>query len=345
LGLVSALAAILFMKSVFLTTDVFDKTGLPRWARPAVGGLALGGIATFFPEVIGVGYEATDSALSDHYALWLLLALIGLKTAATAICLGSGFSGGVFSPSLFIGAMVGGAFGVMATAVFPHLSSGHGAYTMIGMGAVAGATLGAPISTILMIFEMTSDYELTIAVMIATVIASVITQQVVRHSFFTWYNERRGISLSGGHDVGLARSIKITGMMDDRFETIAVDAAPDLVRHRLQAAPWGELFVVDEEGHLIGTITFSDLHEAAFDTSRDGELSAGSLARKHPTVLKRDDDLETAVRVYGATGDVHLPVVDDKDGGTMLGVVHEHEVMLAYHRALDQARGRERGTL
>ena len=210
------------------------------------------------------------------------------------------------------------------------------------MGAVAGATLGAPISTILMIFEMTGDYELTIAVMIATVIASVITQQVAGHSFFTWHNDRRGIAISGGHDVGLARSIKVTGLMDDRYETIPVDASPDQVRHRLQEAPWGELFVVDDQGHLYGTITFTDLHEAAFDTSHDDELSAAKLARRHPTVLKRDDDLETAVRVYGATGDVHLPVVDDKDGGTMLGVVHEHEVMLAYHRALDQARGEER---
>jgi CIC family chloride channel protein len=345
LGIVSALAAIIFMKSVFLSEDVIAKTGLPQWSRPAVGGLAVGGIAIFFPEVLGVGYESTDAALSHLYPLWLLIALIGLKTAATAISLGSGFAGGVFSPSLFIGAMVGGAFGVVATAVFPDLSSGYGAYTMIGMGAVAGAVLGAPISTILMIFEMTSDYELTIAVMIATVIASVVAQQVLGRSFFTWHNERRGISIKGGQDVGLARSIKVTGLMDDRFETIPAGASPDQVRHRLQEAPWGELFVLDETGRLFGTITFSDLHEAAFDTSHDDELSAGSLARLHPTVLKRSDNLETAVQAYGASGEVHLPVVDDSDGGTMIGVVHEHEVMLAYHRALDQARAEERGEI
>ena len=147
----------------------------------------------------------------------------------------------------------------------------------------------------------------------------------------------------GGQDVGLARSIKLAGLMDDRFETIAADASADQVRHCLQEAPWGELFVLDEKGRLFGTITFTDLHEAAFDTSHDDELSAGSLARQHPTVLKRSDDLETAVRVYGASGEVHLPVVDDHDGGVMVGVVHEHEVMLAYHRALDQARAEERG--
>ena len=139
--------------------------------------------------------------------------------------------------------------------------------------------------------------------------------------------------------IPLTASLMVAAQQRPGFATIPVDASPDLVRHQLQEAPWGELFVIDEKGHLFGTITFSDLHEAAFDTSHDSELSAGALARKHPTVLKRDDDLETAVRVYGATGDVHLPVVDAADGGTMLGVVHEHEVMLAYHRALDQARG------
>ena len=122
--------------------------------------------------------------------MWLLAALIAAKTAATAISLAGGFGGGVFSPSLLIGAMVGGAYGIIATHAFPDLSSGHGAYTLIGMGAVAGAVLGAPISTILMIFELTGDYELTIAVMIATVISSTIAQQVLGFSFFHWQLDR-----------------------------------------------------------------------------------------------------------------------------------------------------------
>ncbi len=167
LGLVSALAAILFMWSIMFTEDTAAKLPIPPWLRPALAGLLVGAIALVFPQVLGVGYEATDAALSDSYALWLLLALIVAKTAATAICLGGGFSGGVFSPSLFIGAMVGGAYGVIATQAFPELSSGHGAYTIIGMGAVAGAVLGAPISTTLIVFELTGDWQTGLAVMAA----------------------------------------------------------------------------------------------------------------------------------------------------------------------------------
>jgi CIC family chloride channel protein len=346
LGIVCAVAAIVFMRSIMTAGELFEKTPVPSWARPAFGGLAVGIMAIVgFPHLIGVGYEATDMAISEQLTLWMLVALIALKIAATSLCLGSGFAGGVFSPSLFLGAMVGGAYGMIATLAMPDLSSGHGVYTIVGMGALTGAVLGAPISTILMIFELTGDYTVTIAVMIATVIASVITQQFHGRSFFIWQLERRGISIKGGQEIGLMRSIFVDSVMDKTFETILSDAPVAQVRARLQDAPWGELFVVDADGMLIGTLTFSDLHEAAFDTSHDDELDAAALARKHPTVLQVHDNLEIAVQIYGASGEVHVPVVDDRASMRMIGVAHEHEVMLAYHRALDQARAEERGDL
>ena len=343
LGVVCAVMAIIFMRSIMWTEDMMDRTPVPRWARPALGGLAVGVIALVYPHVLGVGYEATDAALSELYPLGLLVALVALKMAATAISLGCGFGGGVFSPSLFIGAMVGGAYGILATSAFPDLSSGHGAYTIIGMGAVAGAVLGAPISTILMVFELTNDYAITIAVMIATSIASLITQQTRGHSFFTWQLARRGIAVKGGQDVGLLRTIKARDLITKNFETVAPEDPIATVRERLQRAPWGELFVTDADGHLSGVITFSDLHDAAFDTSLDATLVADDVARKHPTVLLADDDLESALGAYGASGETNLPVVEDRETMRLVGVAPQHEVMLAYQRALDQPRAEARG--
>ena len=343
LGVVSAVAAIIFMRAVIFTEDTVRRTPIPPWARPAAGGLLVGAIAIAFPEVLGVGYEATDNALSETYALWLLIALVVVKTAATAISLGCGFGGGVFSPSLFIGAMIGGAYGVIATSAFPHLSSGHGAYTLIGMSAVAGAVLGAPISTILMIFELTSNYALTIGAMAATAIASVITQQVFGRSFFTWQLERRKITVKGGQMVSFLQAIKVSSVMDATFETIAPDAPITKVRARLQEAPWGELFVVDGEGRLVGTITFADLHEYAFDTSHDAEWTATNVMRRKPTVLESHDNLESAVKTFTLSGEVNLPVVEDRKSMLLCGVAQEHEIVLAYHRARDRARGEERG--
>ena len=343
LGVVCAVMAIILMRSIMWTEDIVNRTPVPRWAHPALGGFAVGVIALAYPHVLGVGYEATDAALSGLYPLGLLIALIALKMAATAISLGCGFGGGVFSPSLFIGAMVGGAFGILATSAFPELSSGHGAYTIIGMGAVAGAVLGAPISTILMVFELTNDYAITIAVMIATSIASLITEQTRGHSYFTWQLARRGIAVKGGQDVGLLRTIKARDLITKDFETVAPETPIATVRERLQRARWGELFVIDAGGRLSGVITFSDLHDAAFDTSLDATLVADDVARKHPTVLLADDDLESALGAYGASGETNLPVVEDRETMRLVGVAPQHEALLAYQRALDQPRAEARG--
>jgi CIC family chloride channel protein len=343
LGAVAAVVAIVFMRAIFFTEDTLKRLPMPSWTRPALGGLVVGVMAIAFPQVLGVGYEATDDALSGLYPLWLLLALVVAKTAATAISLGCGFGGGVFSPSLFIGAMVGGAFGVIATSIFPELSSGPGAYAIIGMGAMAGAVLGAPISTVLMIFELTSDYAATIAVMIATAIASLITQQAQGRSFFTWQLLRRGVVVRGGQEIGLLRAIRARDVMESGFETVLSETPIAVVRARLQAAAHGELFVVDSAGRLTGVIAYSDMQETAFDTSHDAELIAENVARTRPTVLQADDDLETAIKAYSASGEVFLPVVDHQDSRHLVGVAHEHKVMLAYHRALDQARAEERG--
>lgn len=340
LGLTSAIVAIVLIRSIGFTAWFFEKLTVPTWLRPALAGFAVGLIGLSYPEVFGVGYEATDAALSSSFPLWLLILLIICKTAATAISLGGGFGGGIFSPSLFLGAMLGGAFGIVATSAFPHLSSGHGAYSIIGMSAVAGAVLGAPISTILMIFELTSDYSLTIGVMIATSIATVTTQQTIGHSFFTWQLAQRGVNVRGGREVSLLRSIHAEDVMEQDFSVVRPDAALAMVRYKLQEAPYGELFVTEEGSErLLGVITFSDLHEAAYDTSRDQELTAIDLARAHPAVLAMKDDLETAIKTYGASGEAILPVVADRESLRLEGVAHEHEVMLMYHRALNEARG------
>ena len=339
LGLVSAIVAVVFMQAIAAVRRLMDRTGLPIWVQPATGGLAVGLIALLYPDILGVGYAATDAALTESLALTVLVGLALAKMLATAICLGCGFGGGVFSPSLFIGAMVGGTFGVLATMAQPELSSGSGAYTIIGMGAVAGAVLGAPISTILMVFELTGDYALTVGVMVATVISTLITRYQFGHSYFTWQLEQRGLNVREGHEQRILRTVRVEDVMASDIVSVEPGAPMQRVRETLGATPYGTLFVVDRAGILHGTITLGDLADTAFDTEIDLLLNAQDVARLHPPVLEPGQDLGAAIRRMQSEGQDHIAVVDDHDSMKLVGVVHQRDVMTAYRRAILGARG------
>ena len=296
-----------------------------------------------FPHVLGVGYEATNDALHERFELWFLIVLLVAKTAATVISLGFNFGCGVFSPSLFLGAMLGAAFGIIATHVFSDLSSAYDAYTIVGMGAVAGAVLGAPISTILMVFELTGNYEITIAVMIATVVATLVTQQLFGHSFFTWQLAGRGLDLKGGRSQNLLRSIRVASVMKPEFDAVSPSALMIEVRAALQNSHYGEIFVVDGDGRLHGTITLHDLYDSAFDTELDAVINAEDVARHSPPVLTPNDTLDEAISVMDEVDEEHIAVVHDKDGMIVAGFVHQLDVVTTYNQAVLEARTEEQG--
>lgn len=200
LGLISALVAAAFMWSIFRLRRVFLWTQLPRWSWPGLAGVILGLIAIWRPEVLGVGYEATSHVLAGDYSLFLVVQIMLLKLAATALCIAAGFVGGVFSPSIVLGAMLGAAFGMASAYVFPFNLTDDGAYALVAMGAVAGVVLGAPVSTIVMVVELTGGFSITLAVAIAVVVASVATHQMGVMSFFQSLSEARrqqGLSSPG----------------------------------------------------------------------------------------------------------------------------------------------------
>ncbi|HSR55772.1 MAG TPA: chloride channel protein [Alphaproteobacteria bacterium] len=342
-GIVAALIAVAFVKSALAAQDRITALPGPAWIKPAVAGLILGAVALQFPHILGVGYETTDMAIDEKFTLGALAVLLVLKFAATVMCLGAGFGGGVFSPSLVMGALAGGLVGSLATLALPEMSSGSSAYAIVGMGAVAGAVLGAPISTILIIFELTSSFSLTIAVMVGVVIASVITQATVGRSFFTAQLVRRGVRIDGGRETNLLKARKVTEIMADDFETVPEDHPLPRIRDKLRISPNGELFVTGEDGKLVGTITLRDLSEAAFDTSYDNLLNASDVLRGNPPALPRDANLEDARNLLDESHEDRLAVVEDTETMAMVGYVRAQDVIHAYNRALMQARAEERG--
>ncbi|WP_033068557.1 chloride channel protein [Thalassospira australica] len=343
LGILAGVAATLVVRAIPVVQKAANRTKIPLWLRPAVAGLIVGIIALGFPQVVGVGYGAMNDALYEAYNLPFLVGLLFAKAFVVSICMGLGFAGGMFSPALFLGAMLGGAFGVLATNVFPDLSSGYTAYTLVGMGALAAAILGAPISTTLIMFELTGDYTLTIAVMVASVLASLVMDQFQGGSFFQWQLKCRGLSTRWGREVNLLRRIKVADIMKREYETVPLSEGLPAVREKLINAPYSELFVIDEHGKLHGTITLTDLRHAAFDPKLGDEVSAGEVARSKPPVVYRSDSIEKAIKLMEQTGEEHLPVLNSPEERHMIGFVHEKDAMMAYNNALLELQSEERG--
>jgi CIC family chloride channel protein len=229
LGIAAAAVAVIFQLAVLGTDWLARNVTMPLVARPVVGGLLIGAIAIWFPEVLGVGYGTTDAALKSQLPIILMLALLVAKTAATAIALSSRFGGGVFSPALYLGAMAGSTFGLIATSVFPEFASSQGLYAILGMGAVAAAVLGAPISTTIMVFELTGGFALSLALLLTVAIANGLSNAILGRSFYEAQLEIRGIVLNEGPRRDLIKSVKVADFMHP-LATGADDHLPEAER-------------------------------------------------------------------------------------------------------------------
>ena len=217
LGLTCGVVAVVLMRSIFWAEDIGnfiqDKARLPRYLRPCAAGAILGVIALWFPHIIGVGYETTTRALAGNMVLNEALVFAVLKIIAVSITLGGRMGGGVFSPSLMLGALTGLAFGLIATGVFPNVSGVTSLYALAGMGAVAAAVLGAPISTTLIVFELTGDWQTGLAVMIAVSLSTALASRMVDRSFFLTQMERRGVHLAAGPQAYLLAMFVVARIM------------------------------------------------------------------------------------------------------------------------------------
>lgn len=227
LGLVCGLVAVIMMRAIFFSDDLEtalqERLKLPYWLRPAVAGLLLGGLAIFFPHIIGVGYETTSLALTGNLMLHEAFVFAVFKVVAVSITMGGRMGGGVFSPALMVGALTGLVFGHIATGLFPEMSSAFTLYALAGCGAVAAAVLGAPISTTLIVFELTGDWQTGLAVMISVSMSTALASRLVDRSFFLTQLKRRNVHLAAGPQTYLLAMFRVQGVMRRPMDEGAAD--------------------------------------------------------------------------------------------------------------------------
>ncbi len=266
----AALVGVAFVRILYWSEDIFDSwKGVPEWVRPAIGGILLGGIALAYPSITGiswdripqvynVGYSVIESALANQLTLKVALILLILKMVATSLTLGSGGSGGVFAPGLFMGAMLGVAFELSVKAIFPGLLAPAGAYALVGMAALFAATAHAPLTAILILFELTGDYQIMLPLMLTVVITTLVAQKLLKGELiYTLKLTRRGIHLQRGRDVDVLQGVLVNEVMTRDLNTITKDLNLKELTEVFNRTRRHGLAVLDQEGKLWGIVTVS----------------------------------------------------------------------------------------
>ena len=348
LGVFAAVTAIAFVHTLYWTEDRFDAIRLPEWSKAAVGGLCVGAMGLWYLELLGTGYGsgpgqfAIPSALIGEVALTSLALLAVLKIAATAVTVGSGGSGGVFAPSLFIGAMLGGAVGEVANALFPGAVAPSGAYATVGMAAVFAGGARAPMTAILILFELTRDYSIILPLMTAVVTATVLSRAWMDQSIYSLKLRRRGILLPESRHGPVLSGVPVAAAMRSDFATLPADSPARNLVELLSGNGNARtaVLVLDEGTSLEGIVTSTDL-ERLLEEGRDvGELTALDVATRNPVTIFPHRTLDEAVHLMSLQSLRQLPVVSRADPNHPIGMVSRSDIFAAYARhSQPQANG------
>ncbi|MDH3876385.1 MAG: chloride channel protein [Desulfobacterales bacterium] len=334
LGLFCALVGITFTKTLYRIEDLFDEIKFPEYLKGIIGGLFLGVASLVFPQILGVGYGAIDMALMQQMAWWLLLVLVPAKILATSITIGSGGSGGIFAPSLFLGAMAGGVFGAVVHQLFPNITASPGAYSIVGMGAVVAATTHGPLAAILILFEMTGDYKIILPLMLSCIIAAIASGQLLRDSIYTLKLARRGIDIKEGKEVNVLKSMFVKDVMNPNVETIPEALPLGQMAERISKSKFNSFPVLNPENELIGILSFNDYNEAIFDENLKDLVVARDLATTDLVTISMDDNLWTALEKISAKDFAVLPVVSAQEPNKLAGVISRRDIIGAYNKAV-----------
>jgi len=330
LGVLAGLVALIFIRVLYGAEDLFDALRFPEYLKPVLGGLGIGVMALFYPEIYGVGYEAINEALQGRLVLGVLLILVISKIIAVSLTIGSGGSGGIFAPSLFLGAMLGGAVGTLAHQLWPDATGGAGAYALVGMGAVVGATTHAPITAILIIFELTNDYKIILPLMITCIVATLLATQLQHASIYTLKLLRRGVDIHGGQTVNLLKSLRVGDVIREQFMAVGRGEPVMKVVSRFIDHPGDSVFVVDDETRVVGVITIDEVRPIMADLAELGSLIiAGDMMREEGfPIFHLDDSLDEAMRGFGAFHH-SCPVLDAEE--RLVGTLWPGDVIERYN--------------
>jgi len=349
LGLTAAFVGVAFVRSLYWFEDLFEKwKSVPEWVQPAVGGILLGIIALAYPALTGitwermpqiynVGYEVIESALANQLALGTVLVFLVLKMIVTSLTLGSGGSGGVFAPALFMGAMFGTAFELVVNALFPGIAAPPGAYALVGMAALFAATAHAPLTAVLILFELTGDYKIMLPLMFTVVIATLFAQKLLKgESIYSLKLTRRGIRLQRGKDIDVLQGVLVSEVMTKELHAATKNMNLKELARIFNKTRHHGIAILDERDNLWGMVTISDLEQAinaGKSLSKTTVAEIGTPREKLATTYP-DQSIGDALNKMSRRGYGRLPVIARDNPEHLLGLIQRRDVIEAYQIAL-----------
>lgn len=334
LGVAAGFLSILFIRSVSKVEDLFNHVAIPLALRPAIAGLLIGVLAIQWPHILGVGYESINLALTSQMAIGLMVTVLLLKLLATASCVGAGFSGGIFAPSLVLGSLLGGSFGIVVTTLFPDHVASSAAYSLIGMGAVVSGTTLAPITAIFTIFELTYNFDIILPLMICCIVSLITVQKFYGYSIYETKLLRKGVRMLRGHDINLLRSMQVGDYMETQFTTIRDDMRLGEILKQAESSPYPHFPVVDQREKMVGILSMRDMKGflAEIDTLSNLVVAA-EIMTKRVIILRPTDSLEKAFEVFEGKAISTLPVIRANDQ-KLLGIMKKSDLLLAYNKKI-----------
>ncbi|AZR74485.1 hypothetical protein BBF96_14490 [Anoxybacter fermentans] len=330
LGIMAAIVGMIFIRTLYYIEDLFKKIPLrPEWLKPALGGLSVGIIGMFLPQVFGVGFGEIHQILNNNYGIGLLVAIMVFKLLATCLSIGSGMSGGVFAPTLLIGASMGDLYGSIVQHFF---SVDPKTYALVGMGTILAGVSHAPITAVMMIFEMTRNYQIILPLLVASVIANLLSRLILKDNIYTMKLRRRGLIIHKGYDLAQLMQIQVFKAMSRDVDVVKMDEALSSVVEKMEESHHNGFPVVNDAGEMVGIITRHDLNKYSHEELKRRKVK--EVMTDKVKVVYPDETLDQVLLRLVQYNVGRMPVVERNNPTRILGVITRKDIVDFYQNRL-----------
>jgi CIC family chloride channel protein len=342
MGIAAAIISIFAMMAVTWTERGMRRAKIPDWLRPCIGGVLLSALAVFYPQVLGSGHGGIQFHFDTRWSLAPLVALLLAKIFASAISVGSGFRGGLFSSSLFLGCIFGAICAGLAAYFDSSFADQRTAFLLVGMGAVAAGIVGSPFTMVFLVLEATGDFPVAIGVLVSVIISATIVRLTFGYSFATWRFHVRGLGLKGAHDIGWIADMTVAKLMRSDPKLVPTTMNLRALREKYPPGSVARVFAVAPDGHYAGWLDMAEAHDPQIDEAIDQGVVA-DLVRQPEVYLLPPENVRTALARFEEAQTESLPVLSERTDPRVVGYMTEAYALRRYTQALERRRSAELG--